>query len=504
MTLAEAKTRIRERMALRESRFLSLLEKGVFSVSSNPFCVLLKAADISLSDIKQMVAARGLEGALEELRDRGVYLTLEEFKGERSVLRFNQSFVFREEDFDNPYLGASLETVSGASRSSGTRTLFDTDFLTEWACYDALLFDMYDIYSMPLSIWLPGMPAYAGIRGLLSYTKIGKNVDHWFLMHDKSGLQDVNKINDRFMRYVLKVKEWSGRGKTTLGYAPLSRISDVLHWVVSNLGKYGKCAVFSYVSNAVRLCLQARRENVSIQGVIFIIGSEPLTTTKQKIIEDAGCIVAPRYVVTEFGPLAYACKEARGVDRMHLLQDSIAVIQGSSDVDAFEGKTDGVLFATNLLPTASKFLVNVETGDRGILSNSDCQCPWHRLGFALTVCQVTSYKKITVNGVTFSVSDIVDSVERLLIKTLCIDPVDFQLTEQEVEGVTQIVLFISPSVEVSDEKISSLVLDEIASINSRYKFLVSILRDGNIWKIVRKQPRLTARGKLLHFAMYPA
>src|SRR3954452_22157026 len=76
-----APVQLKKRIASRDGNFLNLLEKGVFGYSDSPYLGLLQPRKISFSDIKKWVEANGIEATLAQLRDDGVYFTVDEFKG---------------------------------------------------------------------------------------------------------------------------------------------------------------------------------------------------------------------------------------------------------------------------------------------------------------------------------------------------------------------------------------------------------------------------------------
>src|SRR5213592_3774379 len=83
LTLPEAQRIVRERMEQREENFLRLVERSVYGYPRSPYLALLKLAGCEFGDLRVLVTQRGLEGALRELRENGVYITFEEFKGRK-------------------------------------------------------------------------------------------------------------------------------------------------------------------------------------------------------------------------------------------------------------------------------------------------------------------------------------------------------------------------------------------------------------------------------------
>jgi hypothetical protein len=108
MSLEEAQALGRRRLAERETNFLRLVERGIFGYPKSPYLPLLKLASCTFEDIRQMVQTQGLEATLRTLREAGVYITFEEFKGREPIVRHGQVIPIQVEDFDNPYLSPLL------------------------------------------------------------------------------------------------------------------------------------------------------------------------------------------------------------------------------------------------------------------------------------------------------------------------------------------------------------------------------------------------------------
>src|SRR5262245_38100318 len=81
VTLDQAKARIRARLAQRDDQFLRVVERGIYGFPSSPYRSMLALARCELGDIRRMVHDRGLEATLHALREAGVYVSFEEFKG---------------------------------------------------------------------------------------------------------------------------------------------------------------------------------------------------------------------------------------------------------------------------------------------------------------------------------------------------------------------------------------------------------------------------------------
>lgn len=146
---------IQKRISARAKNFVRPLESAVYPFPYSPYHRLLKAAGCELADVEKLVSANGLEGALESLRQAGVFVTLDEFKARRAATRGNQSWHFSESDFDNPRLRHHFEVKSGGTRSAGTRTMIDLEFIAAIAMDTSILFDVQDLWAHDQALWLP-------------------------------------------------------------------------------------------------------------------------------------------------------------------------------------------------------------------------------------------------------------------------------------------------------------------------------------------------------------
>src|SRR5688572_12288668 len=99
---AEARAVVADEVARRDDRFLSSLDRLVWPFPASPTARLLDAAGLEPGDVKGLVADQGLVGALEHLRDVGVYVTYEEHQGEVDVVRGSTRFRIGPRDFFNP------------------------------------------------------------------------------------------------------------------------------------------------------------------------------------------------------------------------------------------------------------------------------------------------------------------------------------------------------------------------------------------------------------------
>src|SRR5215813_1781082 len=138
ISLEEAKAIVQRRMRERDDNFMRLVERGIYGHPRSSYLSLLKLAQCELGDIRNMLRVKGLEDTLRALRDAGVYISFEEFKGRRPVVRAGQVFHIKAVDFDNPYLGAAYRAQTGGTTGAGTRVSIDLDHIAAQAPFTML------------------------------------------------------------------------------------------------------------------------------------------------------------------------------------------------------------------------------------------------------------------------------------------------------------------------------------------------------------------------------
>jgi hypothetical protein len=124
-------------MALRhrlESREAALLDstRRIYTQPGNPYRALLESAGCELGDLGRLVARDGVEGALETLLRHGVYLTVDEFKGRRPVVRGSTTFRVDPVSLQNLNQG-NVRALTSGSRGPRTSVAIDLHAIRDWA-----------------------------------------------------------------------------------------------------------------------------------------------------------------------------------------------------------------------------------------------------------------------------------------------------------------------------------------------------------------------------------
>lgn len=180
ISLEEAKAIVRRRMAEREENFLRLIRQGIFNYPKSPYLPLLKFARCEMGDIENMVQQNGLESTLRALREAGVYVTFEEFKGRKPIERSGKVIPVRKNDFDNPYLKHYYEGTSSGTTGAGSRVAMDLDHLAAQAPYLMLTQSAHGILEVPTAIWFGILPDETGLNNILRRARFGRIPQKWF------------------------------------------------------------------------------------------------------------------------------------------------------------------------------------------------------------------------------------------------------------------------------------------------------------------------------------
>ena len=497
ITLEQARSIIKDRLANRERNLLTIVRRAIYENKRSPYLKLLKLAGCEYGDFERMVHADGIEFALRNLREEGVYLSLEEFKGRRETVRGGKVFDFREGDFDNPWLLRQLELSSSGSRGVGTRTYFDLDNIAlGYSVYLICLLDAYDALTAPMILWLAILPGF-GQRVVLDHAKVDKPVTKWFSPVAESSFKPSLK-NTASAKYITYMGRLWGANLPEPEFVPLEEAWRVAQYIAGVIKRRGQCYVHTQVNNAVRICQAAKERGMDITGAKFALSSEPLTTLKRREIESSGANACSRYVSIESGIIGIGCFHAAEPDDLHFFKDSLAMIQHQREVHHAGVSVDAFLF-TSLLLSAPKVMLNVELGDYGIVESRSCGCYWDELGLTDHIYNIRSYDKLTSQGQTFFGSDLIRIIEEVLPARFGGTSIDYQMVEEEDEdGHTRMSVIVSPEVGIVDEdELIRSVLSELSKGKDYLRLMADVWSQSKTLRVKRMRPITTAGGKLL-------
>jgi hypothetical protein len=483
----DAAQRVRRRLETREQRFLEVAERAIFARADSPYRRLLAAAGCGAGDLRELLAREGLEGTLARLAQSGVYLTFDEFKGRRPIVRGSLRLECAATDFDNPPEPAHIEAETGGSRGRPVPVRVSLAYLEELAVSTSAALDAHGLGGHGHVLWLQS--AFSGLVPALMYARLGRPPRAWY--HPLPGIPLGGRL----------ATLWVGALSRGLGRAiatPRFNALNAARGLAERLAGAGPTCVTTYASSAVRVAVAAREHGLDLRDVCFITLGEPFTAAKRAAVEAAGARALPRYGFTEGGIVGYGCATPDGPDDMHLLRDSLAVVQrrrvtAGGDVDAF-------LF-TSLLPVAPKVLLNVETGDHGRLERRACACALGAMGWNDHVFDVRSFEKLSGEGMSFVGLDLLRVLEEALPARLGGSGGDYQVVEEEDEhGILHAVLIVSPRVgPIDEQRARDVFLDALGGAGGADHIASEVWRRAGTVQVRREWPLATGAGKVLPF-----
>lgn len=494
LTLAQARALAQQRLADRQENFLRLAQRAIFENAASPYRLLLEHAGFKPERLHALVMQNGLERALYTLREAGVYITFDEWKGRAPLQRFGIERSLTPRDFDNPFQAKHFYTESGGSTGKSVRMAHDLGRNAAFAPHTMLACAAQEVLDAPLAVWRGILPDGSGLNNILYPAYYGRMPERWFSQFKPFEARDP-KFTIATYYFVLLARLYGARVPFP-EYVPPENARVVAQWAAAALQQRGKALLTTTVSRALRVALAAQAEGMDLTGLTLIGGSEPTTPEKIAPILKTGARYFPQYASSETGRIANGCANPLDVTDVHLLTDCFALIPHAHTVEGF-GVNVSAFQLTTLLPAAPKIMLNVEMDDYGIIEERDCGCLWAELGFRTHLRHIRSYRKLTGEGVTLVGDDLLQLLERDLPARFGGSPLDYQLQEiQDERGFTRLVLVISPRVNLDDERaVIDLFLQTLRRANAASDATRAVWAQSNTLQIQRAEPRWTKHGK---------
>ncbi len=496
MTLEEARRVVLQRMAQREENFLLTVERSIYGHPGSPYLPLLKMAGCELGDLRALVRQRGLESALRQLRDEGVYVTFEEFKGRKPIVRGGQTITVHARDFDNPGMQRVFTIQSGGSTGAATTVGVNLEQIAARAPHEMLSLSAHGLLGVPLIRWSSILPA-GTLRNILRSVYIGHPPVRWF---SPIGLRD-SKHWLKFALgtyYIIFWMRMNGMRVPLPEYVRVQQAEVIARCVAEMLRVHGRCVVNTYISRAVRVCQAAQEASLDLKGAVFVGSAEPATPSKVRFLERAGVSFISNYGMVEANRIASSCAQPNDVDDVHLMKDALALFAYPYHVEEFD-LTVPAFNLTTLLPAASKVLLNVQMDDYGIVEERHCGCELETYGYTTHLRQIRSYGKLVGEGVTLIGNELLPILEEVLPARFGGSPLDYQMVEREDEqGLTRLFVLIHPRVEIADEQqVVETILNALSESSPMADAARTVWQQMKTIRVQRAEPMVTARGKLL-------
>ena len=426
-----------------------------------------------------------------------MYLTVEEFKGRRPVVRGGTSFRVTPEQFRNRSGSIRLPRHTGGSRGPRTAAPFDLAHVYDRAVGVRLYLDARGASSWHHATW--EAPGGNALMHLLEYTVAGSPMTRWFtpVPPTAPGLHARYRFMDRVVRAGGLLAH---RPQPAPVHASLDDPRPVARWMAETLRQGDVPHLFTYASAAVRLCLASAEASLDLHGARFTVVGEPFTHARERVIREAGAEAVPRYGSAEASSVGSGCLAPAAPDDMHLLHDLHAVIQSGPEA-ARLGVSPQTLFLSSIRASTPVVLLNVSLGDQAELEDRRCGCPMEDHGWRTHLRAVRSFEKLTAGGMTFLDTDVIRVLEETLPAQFGGRPLDYQLAEDETgDGRPRVRLLVSPAVGAVDPgAVSSAFLAAVTRGAPTETVMAMQWRQAGFPIVERRDPYVTPSGKILHF-----
>jgi hypothetical protein len=496
LTVEEARHVVRDRMAHRDEQFLRVAETSIYAHPRSPYLPLLKRAGCELGDLKALVVQQGVEGTLRKLREAGVYVTFEEFKGRKPIERNGLSIPVTARDFDNPIARRDFRFQTSGSTGAPSTVASNLDHIAARAPNRLITLAAHGLLGAPTALWRGILPDRA-LSLVFFGALIGNVPQRWFS-------PVAGRDSKSWLKYVLATyyplvwMRLAGVPVPFPTYGDDDQAVSVARWAAGTVTTQGRCLIRTGISRAVRLALAAQAEGLDLRGVTITGGGEPPTPAKVSAINRSGARFIPNYGMSEAGQPGSGCANPLDGSDVHLFKDAIALFTHPYRVDTF-GVTVPAFNLTTLLPTTPKVMLNVQTDDYGIVEERHCGCELESYGYTTHLREIRSYSKVTGEGVTLVGTEMLQILNYALPSRFGGSPLDYQLMEAEDEkGFTRLYLIVSPRVEIADEPaLVSYVLERLSASSSMADAARVLWQHAQTIQIKRMEPVWTERGKLL-------
>lgn len=496
LTVEEARATVAARLARREADFLALVRDGIYARPENPYHRLLRLTGCEHGDLARLVTEDGIEGALARLFRHGVYLTVDELKGRRPVVRGSQTVEVDPRGLRNPWLAPHFEGATSGSRGTRTPVAVELAFVRERAVNALLAWHPRGVHGWRTALW--EIPGGGAITHLLRWAAIGITPVHWFSQVDPAAAG----LHPRY-RWSARALAWASRLASQplpgLRHVPIDAPLPIARWMADVLRAGATPHLETFPSSAVRLCQAAMEAGVDISGAQFSVIGEPFSPARRAAIARAGAEAVSRYGTTECPGIGWGCLAPAASDDQHWSLDLWPLIQAGAEGPARGLPADALLVST-LRVHAPLILLNASLGDQAELIRRRCGCPLEGLGWTTHFQQIRSFEKLTAGGMTFLDADVVRVLEEVLPARFGGGSTDYQLVEQErPDGRPALRLLVHPGVGPLDPAVvAEAFLATLGAGSGVGRVMTAQWRDAGLLAVERRAPLATAGGKILH------
>lgn len=484
---------VRRQVENREETWLALVQRAVFANPQHPYMRLFALAGCAFGDLEQSVRSAGLEPTLEKLCDGGVYLTVDEFKGKTPIVRHGQEIASKPEDFHNRLEDAWIEVATGGSTGRRTPVPYGTSSLLIRDTISALMIAEFGLKDYARLMVRPILPSSIGVMMGLSMSRMGCPMDHWFA----TGGAARDSLHYRALtRYLVQLGRWNGASMPAPEYLDAGDFATPVEWIAGEKKTGRLTMVSSFVSPAVRMAALAKERGLDVEGSIVTAGGETVTDAKLDVLKQAGMRYSSRYWISEIGPIAIGCGNMLNEGRAHLMRNNIALISRIRPQANAETSVEALLF-TSVSPLCASIVINAEMGDTATLAPTNCDCSLSQAGLNWEIRDISSYSKLTGQGMTLMGADVAALLEDHLPRRCGGVPADYQLVERHGAGQTELELRVSPRAAVKD--LAIVKREFISGLRSVYggSLATRVWEHSGGLTVIEAEPIATPTGKVL-------
>ena len=178
--MGEARALVAGRLEQRDAAFLEAMRRGVYERPGSPYRALLALAGCEFGDVARLVAQAGVEGALHALYRAGVYLTVDEFKGRRPIVRGGRTVATGVDGIGNQPSGAHVLGRTSGSGGVPTPVPADLEFLRDRAVNSLLVLSAREGLAWRHATW--GVPGSDALVPILRLAVAGARPARWFAL----------------------------------------------------------------------------------------------------------------------------------------------------------------------------------------------------------------------------------------------------------------------------------------------------------------------------------
>lgn len=498
ITVPRAEEEIKRLLDRRDETFLELVRTRIYARPGSPYHKLFTLAGCEFSDLQTHIRRHGLEGTLEQLAREGVYLTADEFKGKKEVVRSGLAFTISSREFQRSDSSPGFATQSSGTRNRPVPSNIFLDWLAIRTFATAVFFSAHDLFSHTHAIYDAILPAGGGVNNLLMYARLGVTTDRWFARTMPVDTFLRGAYHYLTTQLIVLAGTWFGPGLPRPEFLDIRDVNRIVRWVADRRRAGKLCCITTPASNAARIARVAEEMGMSLEGTKFIATGEPLTESKREAIERVGASATPRYAYGGGFNIGFGCANPGHTDEIHVNQHMQALIPHPRPLTN-DGPSIHPLLCTSVHPLAPRLLLNVENGDYATFARRDCGCALERVGLTLHLHTIRSFEKFATEGMNYFYADLFQLLEKTLPSQFGGGPGDYQLVEEEdADGQSRLSLMVHPGVNhLNEERLLSRLLESLMEGPWGNQLMARIWRDAGTLRVRREVPYASPRGKIL-------